>query len=215
MNIKNAFFSFASIILGSLLGFFGILMIQAGTGSTIAMGVISLLIGIVYICASLLKMFQISDEKGVLTSITALYMPLGFLVYYLVFDIIGIVQVDGNLGFLGWVIYVVEMVSVVAAITFEVVAFATKEDKFRKVRDIFIFIFMAFIIIGFVFANGRGLASLNDIALYSIITLVCYCALVFSDMKQKPEAKEEVPAEEAPVEEEAPAEEVPAEQTEE
>ena len=164
-----------------------------------------MLVGLLYIGLSLLKMFKINDDKGVLDTLTKLGLSLGFLVYYTVYVIIRIVVIGGsNLGFLGWVMSICTLIGIVGAIVFEVLAFALKNDSFKKLKGMFVFLFIAFVLIDFIFPNGMGSASLGDINLFLAITLICYCALIFDDLKL-PVNQEK--AEESAVEETQEAEE--------
>lgn len=199
MNLKSAFSSFASIILGALLVFMSILAFRFGGGAFIAYGIVALLVGLLYIAVSLLRMFSINDNKGVLEKITALTLSLGFLVYYLTYVIIQIVNIGGaNLGALGWIINVSIMIGIVGAITFEILGMFLGNELFKRLKSIFIFVFIAFVLVNFVFPNGMNLATIADITLFEAITLICYCSLVLGDLKLQGEPKKEEPKKEEP-----------------
>ena len=179
MNFKSLFSSFASIILGALLVFFSILCFQIGIGEMIALGVVAMLAGVLYVCASLLKLFSIN----VLASVSSLLMSISFLVFKIVYFIIMIVVANGAIGFLSWVIYIGAMIGGLGAIVFDILALALKKETLAKFKGIFLALFFAFILVSFVFLPGGGLATLADIQLFEVITLVCYGSIVFNDIK--------------------------------
>lgn len=184
MNFKSLFMSFASIILGALLVFFSVLCFQNGGGALIALGVVSLLAGLAYIASSLLKMLNKKSEGSALGLVSSLCMVISFLVYYITYDIIMIVIRGGdNIGLLSWIIYIGQMAGALGAIVFAILAVALKKDTLAGFKGIFLALFFAFILVSFVFLDGGGLATLADIVLYSVLTLICYGAIVFNEIK--------------------------------
>ena len=192
MNFKGLFMSFASIILGALLFFFSILCFQAGGGALIALGVVSLLVGLLYIGASLLKMFGKSEQVSSFGGISSLCMVTGYLVYVITYDIVMIVARGGrNIGFLSWVINIGAMASALAVIVFAILVVALKKDNLSGFKGIFLALFFAFVLVSFVFLDGGGLATIADISLYSVINLFCYGSIVFNDIKLPGKDEEE------------------------
>ena len=64
-----------------------------------------------------------------------------------------------------------------------ILGLALKNDTLGGFKGIFLSLFFAFVLVSFVFLDGGGLATLADIPLYNVLTLICYGAIVINYIK--------------------------------
>ena len=149
MKNKNLLGEFASLVVGVILLFLGILFLDGGSTAAVILGLIYLLLGLGYIAFGVLDITKVTEKVNVLGKISDIcklsMLPLFYFVYVLeiVCDYDGITAVGWILSILKLIVSLSIIVFVILFLTFLI---PTLDPKFLFSLNIFFFLNIIFFI---------------------------------------------------------------------
>ena len=179
---KELFKALAATILGILLIFLSINYFTAG-GTSIATGVFALLAGIINVGGGLLSLFGLTDKIPMLPLILAIGIPASFLAFYFVMDLITIIDFNQFLRPVGWIELIISLICELGAMTFVVLALLLDNKLFVLLRNAFISVFLAFLVIRMIFTILGRTAAIGDIDILELSFAILFGIIAF----EKPE----------------------------
>ena len=179
---KELFKALAATILGILLIFLSINYFTAG-GTSIATGVFALLAGIINVGGGLLSLFGLTGKIPMLPLILAIGIPASFLAFYFVMDLITIIDFNQFLRPVGWIELIISLICELGAMTFVVLALLLDNKLFVLLRNAFISVFLAFLVIRMIFTILGRTAAIGDIDILELSFAILFGIIAF----EKPE----------------------------
>ena len=184
MKKENLMKLLPTCISGVLLVFLSIVLFEAGGGTSITLGVFSLLIGLAFIVFNILLLVK---PEGPLADISALVFDLGYPLYMFLSALMMIIQLADYLDVNGWIIYLLILLSGLGFVVFRLVAKFVTADGLVKLAFLLNMVFLAAVVLSFVFSPLGGLKGLGDISILDIVLFACFTMMSLGSFKSSKE----------------------------
>lgn len=174
-----------SALLGVVLLFYSFFFFEIGD-VCIAIGVFGLLVGLAYLAFGILDIC-LGDKTPIIKTIGGYVSVIGYPFYYFIYLIVMLSTSVAGFGFVGWFEIIGLISSSIAIITFTILSNVLKDNSLMgKFKLIFVLIFIALLVVMFVFGFDGQPVVIGELSIPDILLLVAYAGLAVTSQKQEP-----------------------------
>lgn len=179
MKFSKNYINASIIILGVLLIFVSFSYFNSTSGAMIALGVISMLIGIAYILIFALTNIKSGKQERIFSNLFQIVSICGIPVFYFVYSIATISLFGtNNVSAVGWILNILLLISTISLTVIQILFVVNKTHKLNVARNILVSIFAAVHILQLVFSLTGSLNPIGSITLFDICVFICYAIVV-------------------------------------
>ena len=168
-------------VLGTLLFLLGLAYLPDGDAESIIAGIFAILIGACYflivLCASFI-------EKKNLGKFAKTFLIAGFPLYYLLIDIFTLFDAADYFELIGWIIIIVRLLSGLGILVFAILLSFKKDDKFKKIKDYSLLIFLCMLIVNIIFSYRGTPLTITGTSLLQYAFIACFAFIAFNALNE-------------------------------
>lgn len=177
MKNKKLLVSIAPFIMGALMLFQGIQLVTMGN-LNILTGVFMIVFGTTYLVFGIINLFTKALNKASRIIMLILLPILNIVVY-----IVAFCTIADLLNVIAWIIIIGSMAAFVFFILLEFLAELLNVKELVAIRNVFLFVSIAFMVLGFVFDITGATVALGNISVYDLIITVGYILLALGTLE--------------------------------